>query len=51
LDPKRSTRFTPYSRLQPGMVVEADIISGSKSLLRYMLKPVFRGFDVAFSER
>ena len=51
LDPKRSTKFTPYSRLQPGMVVEADIISGSKSLLRYMLKPVFRGFDVAFSER
>lgn len=51
LDPERSASFTPYSRLQPGMVVEADIISGSKSLLRYMLKPVFRGLDVAFSER
>jgi HlyD family secretion protein/adhesin transport system membrane fusion protein len=48
LDPKRSAAFTPYSRLQPGMTVDADIISGSKSLLRYMLKPVFRGIDVAF---
>lgn len=51
LDPKRSTAFAPYARLQPGMTVDADIISGSKSLLRYMLKPVFRGIDVAFSER
>ena len=51
LDPKRSTKFAPYARLQPGMRVDADIISGSKSLLRYMLKPAFRGIDVAFSER
>jgi membrane fusion protein, adhesin transport system len=51
LDPKRSTAFAPYARLQPGMTVDADIISGSKSLLRYMLKPVFRGIDVAFTER
>jgi HlyD family secretion protein/adhesin transport system membrane fusion protein len=51
LDPKRSAGFTPYARLQPGMTVDADIISGSKSLLRYLLKPVFRGMDVAFSER
>lgn len=33
------------------MTADADIISGSKSLLRYMLKPVFRGIDVVFSER
>jgi HlyD family secretion protein/adhesin transport system membrane fusion protein len=51
LDPARSAAFAPYSRLQPGMTVDADIISGSKSLLRYLLKPVFRGIDVAFSER
>jgi len=51
LDPKRSAAFAPYSRLQAGMTVDADIISGSKSLLRYLLKPVFRGIDVAFSER
>jgi HlyD family secretion protein/adhesin transport system membrane fusion protein len=51
LDPASAAAFAPYSRLQAGMTVEADIISGSKSLLRYMLKPVFRGIDVAFSER
>jgi adhesin transport system membrane fusion protein len=51
LDPKRSAAFAPYAHLQPGMMVDADIISGSKSLLRYMLKPVFRGIDVAFTER
>ena len=35
----------------PGMVVEADIATGSKSLLRYLLKPVFRSLDGALSER
>jgi adhesin transport system membrane fusion protein len=35
----------------PGMVVDADINTGTKSLLRYLLKPVFRSVDVAFSER
>lgn len=37
--------------LQPGMVVQAEIITGEKSLARYMLKPIFRSLDVAFSER
>ena len=35
----------------PGMVVDADVSTGSKSLLRYLLKPVFRSIDGAFSER
>ena len=35
----------------PGMVVDADVSTGSKSLLRYLLKPVFRSLDGAFSER
>lgn len=34
-----------------GMVVTADIITGTKSLTRYMLKPVARSLDKAFSER
>jgi len=38
-------------RLLPGMVVEADIVTGSKSLMKYMLKPVYRSLDTAFSER
>jgi HlyD family secretion protein/adhesin transport system membrane fusion protein len=51
LDPADATTFAPFSRLQAGMTIDADILSGSKSLLRYILKPIFRGFDVAFSER
>ena len=35
----------------PGMVVTADIVTGEKSLARYLLKPVFRSMDQAFSER
>lgn len=35
----------------PGMVVDANIRTGSKSLLRYLLKPVYRSLDVAFRER
>ncbi|WP_195930476.1 HlyD family type I secretion periplasmic adaptor subunit [Hyphomicrobium album] len=50
-DPADATNFKPFARLQPGMTIDADIISGSKSLLRYLLKPIFRGMDVAFSER
>ncbi len=35
----------------PGMVVNAEIITGSKSLTRYLLKPVYRSLDIAFTER
>ena len=35
----------------PGMVVQANIITGSKSLVKYLLKPVYRSLDRAFSER
>jgi HlyD family secretion protein/adhesin transport system membrane fusion protein len=37
--------------LQPGMTVDAEIITGEKTLLRYLMKPISRGLDVAFSER
>lgn len=50
-NPNRSDRFAAAWQLQPGMMVDADIISGSKSLLQYLLKPIYRGVDVAFSER
>jgi HlyD family secretion protein/adhesin transport system membrane fusion protein len=33
------------------MVVEANIITGSKSILRYLLKPIYRSIDRAFTER
>ena len=47
----RSDRHTFEWQLQPGMTVDAEIISGSKSLLQYLLRPIYRGIDSAFSER
>lgn len=34
-----------------GMEVTADVVTGEKSLAKYLLKPVFRSLDQAFSER
>jgi HlyD family secretion protein/adhesin transport system membrane fusion protein len=39
------------SVVAPGMIVSAEIITGAKSFLRYILKPVLKVFDPAFSER
>lgn len=38
-------------RILPGMVVQADIITGAKSLVRYLLKPVYRSLNAGFTER
>ena len=35
----------------PGMIVNADIITGDKSLLAYFLKPIHKALNSAFSER
>lgn len=35
----------------PGMTVQAEIITGSKSVLRYLLKPIYASLGSAFSER
>ena len=35
----------------PGMIVEVDIITGEKSVLTYLLKPVLRAKARALSER
>lgn len=35
----------------PGMTVEVDIITGSKSVMEYLLRPVSRGFQNAFTQR
>lgn len=37
--------------LRAGMTVQAHVITGEKSLLRYLLKPIYRNFGLAFSER
>jgi adhesin transport system membrane fusion protein len=39
------------NRLLPGMVAQASINIGEKSILDYLLKPVYRGFSQAFRER
>ena len=35
----------------PGMVAEVDILTGKKSILNYLLKPVFRAKQYALTER
>jgi adhesin transport system membrane fusion protein len=47
---------TPYvgartHRLIPGMTGEADIATGRKSVMQFLLKPVFTASDTAFHER
>jgi adhesin transport system membrane fusion protein len=37
--------------INPGMVVQAGIVTGSKSIVRYLFKPISNSFDVAFTER
>jgi adhesin transport system membrane fusion protein len=37
--------------IAPGMVLQAHIQTGSKSIVRYMFKPVFNSLDAAFTER
>jgi membrane fusion protein, adhesin transport system len=35
----------------PGMLVDANILTGSKSIMRYILRPIYKSLDSAFSER
>jgi HlyD family secretion protein/adhesin transport system membrane fusion protein len=35
----------------PGMTVQADINTGDKTILQYLLKPVYRAFNSGFHER
>lgn len=37
--------------LMPGMSVQADILTGDKTLLQYLLKPIHKALSSAFSER
>ena len=42
---------SPDRRLIPGMTGEADIATGTKSVMQYLLKPIFLASDTAFHER
>lgn len=37
--------------IMPGMICDVEIITGRKSVLTYLLKPVLRAFDEAMTER
>ncbi len=37
--------------VMPGMTAQADIITGSKTILQYLLKPVYTNLNEAFRER
>lgn len=37
--------------IMPGMICDVEIITGSKSVLAYLMKPVLRAFDEALTER
>ena len=37
--------------LKPGMTATVDILTGRRSVLRYLAKPVFKAFDGAMNER
>ena len=39
------------NQLKPGMTVQVDIITGKKSVMSYLLKPITRALDTAFRER
>lgn len=41
----------PGNRIMPGMVVQADITTGEKTLIEYLLKPIYVAASQAFSER
>jgi len=37
--------------VQPGMTVQADIITGNKTIMQYLLKPIYVGMHQSFTER
>jgi len=41
----------PANRVLPGMTVQADIITGDKTLLQYLLKPIYLAVQQSFHER
>lgn len=47
----KSADFGPEKPIIPGMTVEVDILTGKKTVLAYLLKPVLRARQRALSER
>jgi len=51
LDSDRVGEGAQAQSIIPGMTVQADIQTGERTLLQYLLKPVYVSLDQAFSER
>ena len=47
----RTPQFGANLPIIPGMTAEVDVLTGKKSVLSYLLKPVLRGRAVALTER
>ncbi|MCQ8783764.1 HlyD family type I secretion periplasmic adaptor subunit [Mangrovibrevibacter kandeliae] len=43
--------FDPAARVAPGMSVDADIITGERTILSYFLSPITKALKTAFGER
>lgn len=41
----------PHHPVSPGMTVMAEIVTGEKTILQYLLKPIHNSLKTAFSER
>jgi HlyD family secretion protein/adhesin transport system membrane fusion protein len=37
--------------LRPGMIVQADILTGEKTVISYLLRPIHQAVNSAFTER
>jgi adhesin transport system membrane fusion protein len=46
-----NSKLGPGLPVIPGMVAEVDILTGKKSVLSYLLKPVLKAKQAAFTER
>ena len=51
LDRQQLDSFAGTKPILPGMIAQAEIYTGTKSLMKYLLKPVYRSVGKAFSER
>ncbi|HRJ12961.1 MAG TPA: HlyD family type I secretion periplasmic adaptor subunit, partial [Alphaproteobacteria bacterium] len=41
----------PNNKIVPGMTVMADVITGEKTILDYLLKPIHVALKTSFTER
>ena len=47
----KESGFDEQHPIMTGMVAQVDILTGRRTVLQYLLKPVLRAWDLSFSER